>query len=100
MHYFISVVIPAYNEEKLIGRCVDSLQKQDYPKENYEIIVVDHRSNDKTSEIARLHGANVLRFTEDNATIGATRQFGSENAKGEIFAYVDADSVPESDWLT
>ena len=99
LYHFISVVIPAYNEEKLIGKCVDSLKKQDYPKENFEIIVVDHRSTDKTSEIAKQHGANVLRFTEDKATIGSTRQFGSESAKGQIIAYVDADSVPAMDWL-
>src|SRR3989344_3356913 len=99
LYHFISVVIPAYNEEKLIGKCVDSLKKQDYPKENFEIIVVDHRSTDKTSEIAKQHGANLLRFTEDKATIGSTRQFGSESAKGQIIAYVDADSVPAMDWL-
>lgn len=100
MFHFISVVIPAYNEEKLIGRCVDSLQKQDYPRENFKIIVVDHRSTDKTSEVAKEHGAKVLRYTEDNATIGATRQYGSKHAIGEIFAYVDADSVPAVDWLS
>ncbi len=97
--YFISVVIPAYNEEKLIGRTVDALKNQDYPREKFEIVVVDHRSTDKTFEVAKQHGARLLSYTEDGATIGATRQYGSEDAKGPILAYVDADSLPGQDWL-
>ena len=48
----ISVVIPSFNEEERIERCLVSLTKQDFPRNDYEIIVVDGGSKDKTREIA------------------------------------------------
>ena len=50
---FVSIIIPCRNEGKFIGKCLDTVLEQDYPKENLEILVVDGMSEDKTREIAR-----------------------------------------------
>jgi cellulose synthase/poly-beta-1,6-N-acetylglucosamine synthase-like glycosyltransferase len=94
----ISVVIPAYNEEKLIGRCVDAVKNQTFPKDQYEILVINNNSNDKTEEIAKAHGATVITYTEKQG-FSVTKQFGSHQAKGEIIAYTDADTMPDKYWL-
>ena len=49
----ISVIVPAYNEEKFISACISSLEKQDLNKENYEVIVVDNGSADNTSQMVK-----------------------------------------------
>ncbi len=94
----ISVVIPAFNEEELIPRCLQALQNQTYPKENYEIIVVDNDSTDKTTQIAKKLGAAVYRYT-DIKKCGAARQFGTTKANAPIIAFTDADCKVPHDWL-
>lgn len=94
----ISVVIPAFNEEKLIGRCIKSIQNQTFPKEKYEIIVVDNNSTDKTWQIAKNLGAKVFHYKQKQK-FSAAKQFGAEKAKGEIIAYTDADSILDKYWL-
>ncbi|MBC7327214.1 glycosyltransferase [bacterium] len=93
---FISVVIPAYNEENYIGNVLQSLLEQDF--QDFEIIVVDNCSEDRTREIAKKFGARVL--IEKKKTIGAVRQKGLLEAKGEIIAMTDADVILPEDWLS
>jgi len=50
---FVSVIVPVYNGEKTIAECVKSLLSQDYPKDRYEIIIVDNNSKDQTAEIIK-----------------------------------------------
>lgn len=96
---FISVVIPAYNEEKYIVSTLEALKNQTYPQELYEVIVVDNGSTDKTSEIAQNNGAKVVLYSKISG-VSAARQAGVEASQGEIIAFTDADSsVPES-WLS
>jgi len=94
----ISVIIPAYNEEKLIGQCIDAVSKQTLPRENYEILVINNNSTDKTAEIARKHGAKVHNYTEKQGFLPA-KQFGTSLAQADIVAYTDADSLPDKTWL-
>ena len=94
----ISVIIAAFNEEKLLGRCLTSLQKQSYPKKKYEIIVVDNGSKDKTFQIAKEHHVRVYPYTQLQGC-GPSRKFGISKANGSIIAITDADSVAPSDWL-
>lgn len=94
----ISVVIPALNEERVIGKCIKAVKNQTLPKEEYEIIVVDNNSKDKTAEIARNLGATVVSYTQKQG-FSAAKQFGTKKAKGEIIAYTDADSIPDKHWL-
>jgi len=94
---FISVVIPAYNEEKYIGRCLEALLTQTYPRDQFEIIVVDNNSTDRTAAIASGMGAIVIH--EPRKGIGQARQTGALAARGEIIASTDADTVVPPNWL-
>lgn len=94
---YISVVIPAYNEEKYIGNVLGTVSKQDYPKENYEVIVVDNNSDDKTAEVAKSLGAEVVACLTRG--VSAARQCGVEKARGEIIAFTDADAFLPKKWL-
>jgi peptidoglycan/xylan/chitin deacetylase (PgdA/CDA1 family)/GT2 family glycosyltransferase len=93
----ISVVIPALNEERFIAECLESLKNQDYQGE-YEIIVADNGSSDKTADIARSHGVKVIHCLEKKSVTYA-RQVGADAALGDIIAQADADTVYPNDWL-
>ena len=93
-----SIVIPAYNEEEGIGRAVKSLLKLDYSRDQYEIIVVDNNSADRTSLAAKTAGADKV-FLETNKGTNLARERGRKEASGEIIAFLDADSEAYSDWL-
>lgn len=94
----ISVVIAAFNEERLIGKCIIAVKNQTFPQKNYEILVIDNGSTDKTAEIARRLGITVISYTEQQGG-AAAKQFGAHKAKGEIIAITDADSIPDPHWL-
>lgn len=94
---FCSVIIPAFNEEQNIETCLLSLTSQSYPRDKFEIIVVDNGSTDKTTEIASTYADLVLAKPEGN--VGAVRNFGIANASGEIIICTDADCVVSHDWI-
>ena len=96
-HPFISIVIPAKNEEKNIGRCLSGIQALDYPKDKIEIIVVDNGSSDKTVRIAERMGAVV--YIIPDVSIAALRNYGYSKSQGEYIAYLDADCIPNKEWL-
>jgi len=93
----VSIIIPAKNEEKNIGFCLDSIFALDYSKENYEVIVVDNGSVDQTTQIAIKKGVQVLVLP--GKKISTLRNAGSKQAKAEILAFLDADCTVERDWL-
>ena len=93
---FVSVVVPAHNEESFLPLCLSSLQQQDYTG-NYEIIVVDNASTDGTAEIATSFGARVVY--EAKQSPAWARQRGLLAAKGEIVAFIDADTIAPKNWL-
>jgi len=99
MHFkklIVSIVIPAYNEEKEIASCLLSLKKQTY--KNFEILLVDDGSTDKTTEI-------VKKFKDVQLLLGAhkgpgvSRNLGAQQARGEILVFVDADMTFEKNYL-
>ncbi len=83
----ISVVIPTYNEEKYIGDLLKSIKKQTY--KNYEVIIGDYKSKDRTREIARKYGAKIASTNKKGFSEG--KNAGLKKAKGEIIAFIDAD---------
>lgn len=90
----VSVVVPAFNEAKVINRTIEALLASDYP--NFEIIVVDDGSSDTTSEIVReKFGSNkkVALFTKENAGKAEALNFGWKRAAGEIIVALDADTL-------
>lgn len=82
----VSIVMPAYNEEAVIGRVIDQLRQNHY----HEIIVVDDGSKDRTIEVAREHGARIVRHPY-NIGNGAAVKSGIRAATGDIIVLMDAD---------
>ncbi|RLE37604.1 hypothetical protein DRJ17_06220 [Candidatus Woesearchaeota archaeon] len=85
----VSIIIPAYNEEGYIEKLLKSIKHQTY--KNYEIIVVDNDSTDKTAEIARKYTDKVYYCPRDGFSASAARNLGAKFAKGEILLIIDAD---------
>lgn len=94
---FISVIIPAYNEEKYLPRCLKALQQQTYPKEKFAVIVVNNNSTDKTAEIAKTFGAHIILEKQQGHVYSLNT--GLQSAKGEIFAITDSDTIVSHNWL-
>lgn len=93
-----SFIIPAYNEEALIGRTIDVLRESAAPlKGGFEIIVANDDSSDRTPEIAREKGARVIDVKKRQ--IAAVRNAGASLATGEILVFVDADTVVPANTL-
>ncbi|HEX2911992.1 MAG TPA: glycosyltransferase [Chloroflexia bacterium] len=99
----VSVIIPCHNEEKHIGECLDSLLKQTIPAEQYELIVVDDGSSDRTVEIVRGYlrqNPGRLRFFQQNhAGPALARNFGAKQSHGKVLAFLDADMLFAPDFL-
>ena len=93
----VSVVICAYNAERTMRRCLESLRKLDYP--NYEVIVVDDGSRDRTAEIS-MDFPEFRLIRQSNRGLSIARNVGLHAARGEIVAYTDADCVVDPHWLT
>ena len=94
----LTVIVPAYNEEKVIARTIEALLEADYP--NKEIIVVDDGSTDRTLEIAswyRKFGVKV--YHKENGGKHSALNYGLKFARGEIIVTVDADSIVGRDAL-
>jgi glycosyltransferase involved in cell wall biosynthesis len=99
----VSVLIPARNEEKNIARCLDSVIKQDY--KNYEILVLDDKSEDNTSEIIKRYAQKVKLFQGTRLPENWTGKNWachnlSKKAKGELFLFVDADIEMDKDVIS
>lgn len=96
-HPKISVVIPAYNEEKYISEGLESLSKQSISKDTFEVIVVDNNSTDKTAEISDSFGVRLIGCQTQG--VSAARATGSSTANGDIIVGTDADTIVAPDWL-
>jgi len=96
----VSVVIPAFNEEKHIAACLESFLHQT-TKEQFEVILVDNASTDKTSEVAKTFEDKLpLRvISEPQKGRGYARKAGFEEAKGDIILSTDSDSMVPDDWI-
>lgn len=94
----ISIVVPALNEEKLLPALIGSLEKQTYPRESFELIIVlDSRTTDNTEKIATDFGAKIVRPGQFG--VARARYEGFKAATGAIIASTDADSEPYPNWL-
>lgn len=93
---FFSIIIPVLNEEKYLEKTLLSIKAQEY--KNYEIIVVDNGSKDKSVEIAKKYTENIF-FEERKGSSIYPMKKGYDNAKGDIFLACDADSVYDKNHL-
>lgn len=104
-HPFFTTIVPAYNEEDTITATLASLVNLDYPQEKMDIIVVNDGSKDKTREtvekfITRYPQRNITLINQENQGKGRAMNVGLEEAKGEFFACLDADSFIAENALT
>lgn len=94
----ISIVIPAKNEEKYLGKTLESIKNLETNGFNTEVIVVNGGSTDKTPLIAKKYHTRLIK-TAGKGGIGYVRQVGLKAAKGEIVAFTDADTIVPANWL-
>jgi glycosyltransferase involved in cell wall biosynthesis len=93
-----SVVVPFFNAEQFIERCIRGLLAQTIPADRYEILMVDNNSKDSSARIVlRFDRAKLLQESEQGSY--AARNRGIDHARGEIVAFTDPDCVPQEDWL-
>ncbi len=103
MEKLVSVIIPCRNEEKYIGKCLDSIIANDYPQERLEVLVMDGMSEDRTREI-------VEKYTKQYSFVGllenpkkitpAAMNTGIKSSKGEIIIKMDAHSIYQKDYIS
>ncbi|MBE9199587.1 MULTISPECIES: glycosyltransferase [unclassified Nodularia (in: cyanobacteria)] len=93
----VSVIVCAYNAERTMESCLASLEKLNYP--NYEVIVVNDGSTDRTLEICQKY-PHIKLICQPNYGLSIARNVGLEAATGEIIAYTDSDCYADPDWLT
>ena len=106
-HTRISVLIPVRNEEANIARCIESLSRQSYPKDRYQVIVIDDHSTDSTREIVTyIHPPEMslvyTRLTDDAPQLAYKKlaiETGIRMSSGDLIVTTDADCTFDPDWL-
>jgi len=94
----VSFIIPTYNNEKTIKECLESILNQDFPKKDFEVLLIDGMSNDRTLEIVKNYGVRIINNLHRNEE--AARILGIKKANGEILAFIDADNIiVGKDWI-
>ena len=99
----LSVICPIYNEEKYISQFIESLLKQDYPKENLEILLVDGMSKDHTREIVADYISKYpfIRLIDNpQKIVPYAMNRGIEAAKGDVIIRLDAHASYQSDYFS
>lgn len=93
----ISVIVPAYNAQPYISRCIEALLSQSFNPNNYEVIVVDDGSSDQTADIIKNYPVKYVY--QKNQGPATARNRGVKEAKGDIILFTDADCVPTGNWI-
>jgi len=88
--FLLSVIIPMFNSEKTIGKCLDSIYNSDYPRKGYEVIVVDDCSTDDSAKFVRRYPCKLIRLNKNKGP-AAARNIGAKESKGDILIFVDSD---------
>ena len=96
----ITIIVPVYNVEKYLRRCLDSIIGQTY--QNLEILCIDDGSTDSSGEICKQYAAQDERIKvlrQENHGVSAARNKGLDAATGEYIAFVDSDDYIEADMI-
>jgi len=96
----ISIIVPSYNVEKYLMRCLESINNQTF--DDYEVILIDDGSTDSTGDICEQYCMNHPKFRvvhKQNEGLGYARNTGLEYAKGEYICFIDSDDYIEKDML-
>src|SRR5262245_37657845 len=95
---FVSVIVPVWNSPELIAICLSALTAQTYPRDRFEVLVVDNASTDSTAEVARSFPIATVLLERTPGSYHA-RNRALKEARGEYVAFTDADCIPAPDWL-
>jgi glycosyltransferase involved in cell wall biosynthesis len=98
---FFSIIIPTYHRSQQLAHCLERLAALEYPRDRFEVIVVDDGSKAPPSDVVasfsrRFH---VELYTQPHAGPAAARNRGAKQARGEFLAFIDDDTAPRKDWL-
>ena len=94
----LSIIITAYNAEKTIERCINSILENEY--NDYEIIVINDGSSDKTEKVIELFASDKIKyFSKKNTGVADSRNFGIEKAKGEYITFIDSDDYVSNNYF-
>ncbi len=97
MKEYISVIIPIYHDWERLKICIDALSKQTYPKEKFEVIIVNNDPKDSPPELSLPDNFRII--SEGKPGSYAARNAGIKVADGEILAFTDSDCIPDEKWL-
>ena len=98
----LSVIVPIFNEEKYIAKCIDSILEQDYPKDDLEIILVDGMSTDNTRKIVEEYVTKypfIKLIDNPNRIAPWAMNNGIKEAKGEVIMRLDAHATYEKNYF-
>ena len=96
----ISVIVPVYNAEKFVGKCIESVQAQSYI--DWQMILVDDGSKDKSLEVCQRYADTDNRISvihQENAGAGAARNTGLAKAVGDYVVFIDSDDYVDKDYF-
>jgi cellulose synthase/poly-beta-1,6-N-acetylglucosamine synthase-like glycosyltransferase len=100
---YVSIVIPTYNRGAKLSRCLDSLFNQTYPKDRYEVIIINDGSKDNTEEVLRDYekkaSCGFIWDTQKNQGIAVATNTGISRSKGEFICFTGDDCIPENNWI-
>ena len=95
----VSIIVPVYNTEKFLHRCIDSILAQTYT--DFELLLIDDGSKDSSGAICdeyAVKDARVRVFHKENGGVSSARNLGLDNAKGEWITFVDSDGCRFGGW--
>ena len=95
----ISIIVPVYNAQETLQRCIDSILAQSFS--DFELLLIDDGSNDSSLDICLKYAADDARirvFHHENAGVSAARNRGIENASGKFLMFCDSDDYPAENW--
>lgn len=99
-HPLISIIVPVYNTEKYLHRCVDSILAQTYT--DFELLLIDDGSSDNSGHICDEYALKDIRvrvYHQDNGGVSCARNLGLDNAKGDWITFIDSDDWIENEYL-
>jgi glycosyltransferase involved in cell wall biosynthesis len=95
---FVSVIIPVYNDAQRLRTCLGALEQQTYPKDSYEVLVIDNGSKDSIEPVVAPF-KQAVALVESIPGSFAARNKGISIAKGSVLAFTDADCIPSPQWI-
>jgi GT2 family glycosyltransferase len=97
----VSIIVPTYCRPKQLSRCLEGIAGLKYPRESFEVLVVDDGSVTPPQEVVRTFALSldIKLITQSHSGPAAARNMGAQNARGELLAFTDDDCAPSAGWL-